>query len=91
MNLDDPHFAEDCFEVDSVFASQFGMKKRRRLKPGSVPTIFHQPSTTQVCTSEAEERLLCKRTAGACRFVGDEGSSSKIKRGAAEKRERREV
>ena len=55
MNLDDPHFTEDCFEVDSVFASQFGMKKRRRLKPGSVPSIFHQPSTAQVRTSEAEE------------------------------------
>ena len=91
MNLDDPHFTEDCFEVDSVFASQFGMKKRRRLKRGSVPTIFHQPFTGQVRTSEAEDRSSCKRTAGACRIVGDEGSSSKIKRGAAEKRKRREV
>ena len=70
MNLEDPHSTEDCFEVDSAFASQFGMKKRRRLKPGLVPTIFHQPSTAKVHTSEAEERLLCKRTAGACCIVG---------------------
>ena len=35
------HFTEDCFEVDSALASQFGMKKRRRLKPGAIPTIFH--------------------------------------------------
>ena len=80
------HFTEDCFEVDSALASQFGIKKRRRLKPGSVPTIFHRPSTAQVRASEAEERSSRKRTAGACPIVGDEGSSSKRKRGAAEKR-----
>ena len=35
------HFTEDCFEIDSALASQFEMNKRRRLKPGAVPTIFH--------------------------------------------------
>ena len=34
------HFTEDCFEVNLAFASQFGIKKRR-LKPGAVPTVFH--------------------------------------------------
>ena len=34
------HFDEGCFEVDSELVSQFGIKKRRRLKPGVVPTIF---------------------------------------------------
>ena len=38
------HFTEDCFEVDLALASQFGMKKRRRLKSGAIPTIFHRPS-----------------------------------------------
>ena len=84
------HFTEDCFEVDSALASQFGMKKRRRLKPGAIPTIFHRPSTAQVRTSEAEKGSSRKRTSGACPIVGDEGSS-KQKRGAVEKRERREV
>ena len=80
------HFTEGCFEVNSALASQFGMKKRRRLKHGSVPTIFHRPSTAQVRTSEAEERSSRKRTASVCPRVGDEGSSSKRKRGAVEKR-----
>ena len=84
------HFAEDCFEVDSTLASQFGLKKRKRLKPGAVPTIFHRPSTAQTSTSRAEERSSRKRTADACPLVGDEGPS-KRKRGAVEKRERREV
>ena len=54
------HFTEDCFEVDSALASQFEMKKRRRLKPGAVPTIFHRPSTAPVCTNEAEEIFMQK-------------------------------
>ena len=37
------HFTEDSFEVDSEIASKFGLKKRRRLKSGAVPTIFHRP------------------------------------------------
>ena len=82
------HFTEDCFEIDSALASQFGMKKRR-LKPGAVPTIFHRPSTAQVRTSE--ERSSRKRTTGACPMVGDDGSYSKRRRGAVEKRERHEV
>jgi len=73
------HFTEDCFEADSVLASQLGIKKRKRLKPGAVPTIFHQPST--VCTSEAKKRSLHKRTAAdACPMVGDKEPSRK-KRG----------
>ena len=35
------HFTEDCFEVDSVLVSQFGIKKRRWLKP----ELFQQCST----------------------------------------------
>ena len=85
------HFTEDCFEADSALASQFGIKKRKRLKPGAVPTIFHRPSTPQVRTSEAEERTSRKRTAAdVCPMVGDEGPSRR-KRGAVEERERREV
>lgn len=85
------HFTEDCFEVDSALASQFGMKKRRRLRPGAVPTIFHRSSAAQVRTDEAaEERSSRKRTAEVCPMVDDEGPS-KRKRGAVEKRERREV
>ena len=55
------HFNEDCFEVDSTLASQFGIKKRR---PGVVPTIFlrqlselvheDQPSTSQALKKTAD-------------------------------------
>ena len=34
------HFEVDCFEVDSMLAEQMGLKKRRRLKPDAVPTVF---------------------------------------------------
>ena len=41
------HFGDDCFEVDSALASPFGMKKRRRLKPGAVPTkLRYDPAGT---------------------------------------------
>ena len=83
------HFTEDCFEVDSALASQFGIKKRR-LKPGAVSTVFHRPSMFQEsAASKAEEGPSRKRTAGACPVVGE--SSLKRKRGAVEKRERHEV
>ena len=36
--------------VDLTLVSQFGIKKRKRLKPGSVPTIFHR-SLAQAATT----------------------------------------
>ena len=32
------HFAADCFEAEVSLASQFGIAKRRRLKPAAVPS-----------------------------------------------------
>lgn len=48
--LSSDHFEADCFEVDSIIASQMGMKKRKRLKPGAIPTIFvrHLPAAQTV-------------------------------------------
>ena len=80
------HFNEDCFEVDSALALQFGMKKRRRLKPGVVPTVFHRPSTEH---SEDQPSTSRKRTAGSSPQAVD--AICKRKREAAEKRERQEV
>ena len=34
------HFISDCFEEDSHIAAQFGIAKRKRLKPDAVPTIL---------------------------------------------------
>ena len=36
--------------VDLTLVSQFGIKKRKRLKPGTVPTIFHR-SLAQAATT----------------------------------------
>ena len=36
------HFTADCFEADATLASTFGIRKRRRLKPGAIPTIFER-------------------------------------------------
>ena len=83
------HFNEDCLDVHRALAFQFGMNKRRRLKPEAVPTIFHRLSTSQVCTSNTEERSLCKRVADVCPV--DNERCSKRKRGAVVKRERLEV
>ena len=39
------HIMNDCFEEDSTIAAQFGISKRKRLKPDVIPTIFHKLST----------------------------------------------
>ena len=79
------HFTDDCFKVDTALASKFGISKGRRLKPGSIPTIFNRSST--LCTS-AETPLSRKRAAAS---GTDRGTVPKRKRGAVEKRERHEV
>ncbi|XP_064390936.1 uncharacterized protein LOC135338779 [Halichondria panicea] len=69
------HFTDDSFEIDSALASQFGLKKRRRLKPESVPTIFHRSPQT-------DHEIGHKRRA--------EGSGIG-RRGVVEKRQRHEI
>ena len=34
------HFEAECFEADHVYQELTGQKRKRRLKPGSVPSIF---------------------------------------------------
>ena len=82
------HFTEDCFEVDSAIAAQFGIKKRKALKPGAVPSIFPRPAS--VVGQSSAKGGSCKRpsTATSCESVE---MTSKKKRGAVEKRERRQV
>ena len=81
------HFTEDSFEVDSALASSFGMKKRRRLKPGAVPSIFIR---SQVRESEVEAQRIPPRKRAAS-TADASASTSKRKRSAVEKRERHEV
>ena len=44
-------FSSDCFEEDSFIAAQFGLIKRKCLKPDAVPTIFHRPALNVAATS----------------------------------------
>ena len=76
------HFTDDSFEVDSAIASKFGMKIRKRLKPGAVPTVLHRPSTTTQVREQEKVSLLQKRASS---------SIEETKRGAVEKRERYKV
>ena len=36
------HFDGNCFEPDSMLASQMGIQKRRRLKADAIPTLFER-------------------------------------------------
>ena len=76
--------------MDSAFAAQFGMKKRRRLKPDAVPTIFPRPSMSGARASEAKESSSSRKKRTAVSGEGS-GTTSKRRRGAAEKREGQEV
>ena len=40
------HFTNDCFKEGFVIAVQFGIQKRRHLKPDAVQAIFHRPAAT---------------------------------------------
>ena len=81
------HFTKDCFEQGSVMASQFGIQKRRRLKPNAVPTIFNRPpaatTANQGNLKEGPSLVGHKRSA----VTGDE-SIPVEKKTAFEKQER---
>ena len=47
------HFSDDCFEIEHKFASSFGLKSRKKLKPDAVPTIFERPSDSQSAGSSS--------------------------------------
>ena len=81
------HFNEDCFEVDSALASQFGIKKRKRLRPGVVPTIFHRQSSELMHEDQPSTLQALKRTADSNPKA--KNTVCKRKKGAVEKRETR--
>ena len=91
------HFETDCYEVDSMLAEQMGMKKRKRLKPDAVPTIFvrHVPPKQAAATEPGPSSSGALVTTGrkrapASSSTGSTGGPPK-KRGAFEKRERLRV
>ena len=46
------HFTNDYFEEGSIIAAQFGIQKRRHLKPDAVPTILYRPAATTASLQE---------------------------------------
>ena len=89
------HFEADCFEVDSLLAKQMGLKKRKRLKPDAVPTIFvrhvppKQAAGSGPSSSGAQVSIAHKRAPASSSTVGTGGPPKK--RMAFEKRERLRV
>ena len=50
------HFTSNCFEEDLFLAAQFGIAKRKHLKPDAVPTVFYRPNAaTQTATNYDQE------------------------------------
>ena len=83
------HFTSDCFEEDSFIAAQFGIAKRKRLKPDAVPTVFHRPiAATRTATSYGQEASSVGHKRPA---LADESIPLEKKKTAFEKRERSRV
>lgn len=57
------HFTQDSFEADSALASQFGMKKRCRLKSGAIPTFFDRPFASGSATNSRKRSSASVRGA----------------------------
>ena len=79
------HFTSNCFEEDSYIAAQFGIAKRKRLKPDAVPTIFDRPG--RHVDLQGSSSVGHKRAAVA----EDESIPLEKKKTAFEKRERARV
>ena len=80
------HFTSDCFEYDTAIAATFGMKKRKRLKPGAIPTIFIRQNIT--ATSKGDGGTSSRKRSATTLGTSE---TTRRKRGAFEKRERSRV
>jgi len=86
------HFTNDCFEKGSIMASQFGIQKRRRLKPDAVPTIFNRPARGPSTTASRENLQEGPSMVGHKRSAVTHDESIPVeKKTAFEKRERARV
>ena len=79
------HFTEDCFEVTTALAAQFGLARKRKLVAGAIPTIF-RTTAPEFTAAEPESSSSRKRPAGAT-----PGTTVKKSKSAVEKRQRARV
>ena len=87
------HFTEDCFEVTTSLASQFGIARKRRLVAGAVPTVFSR-TTAPITTASAERGDVPEAAASSSRkrpAATKSETASKRTRSAIEKRQRTRV
>ena len=82
------HFTSNCFEEDSFIAAQFGIAKRKHLKPDAVPTVFHRPIAATRTTSYGQEASSVGHKRPA---LADESIPLEKKKTAFEKQERSSV
>ena len=58
------HFTQDSFEADVALASQFGTKKKCRLKSGAI-TLFNRPSVASGSTTSSTRKRSSVSVRGA--------------------------
>ena len=76
------HFTEDCFDESSLMAAKLGFKKRKTLKPDTVPTVFPRTAEQKAAPPPS------KRLAASCNTEPGSSQALKKARSAFEKRER---
>ena len=87
------HFESSCFEPCYDLAAKAGIKIRRKLKPGAIPTIFKRPVMQLPSQSDdtSPSGLNRKRSSTASSVNLASDSVPKRRRTAFEKRERARV
>ena len=73
------HFAAEDFERDTAIAATFGIKKKRRLKPSAVPTIFSRQQTTTVASYPGPTPSFRSRYAVKAREPGNATPRKRIR------------
>ena len=84
------HFTSDCFEADTAIAATFGIKKRKRLKPNAIPTIFVRAESRPLTPTLGKDEGAAK-SRQRCAATPEISQITQKKRGAFEKRERSRV
>ena len=86
--LCDKHFTEDSFEVEHSLATSFGIKTRKKLKPGAIPTIFKvSPEASQVESGASSGASSSSRKRCFSHDSSHSTGQKRLRRSAFDKRE----
>ena len=81
------HFKQECFEAETHLEEEFGLLKRRKLKPSAIPTILARPAVALTQKRAAPE----SSSFASNNYSSAEPVTSKRRKGTYEKRERSRV